>query len=183
VPTPPGTMYLNRVAQFAPSELVIPPLDVAAVWVFGAIRPDRSRWAIWGNLTRIMAGRRANSLTRRHKRSRLRPFRLSATHGADSGTDSANRVFQRLQILLTGFPENGRIRFVVIVTQNVADTGDGLPSDAWLLALQLDRQASAGLGNDLEIPFDQLPRTPVGTNFSKSYPAVSASMLAIATRI
>jgi hypothetical protein len=42
-------IHLNRVVQFAPSELVIPRLGVAAVWVFGAIRPDRSRWAIWGN--------------------------------------------------------------------------------------------------------------------------------------
>jgi hypothetical protein len=39
-------IHLNRVGQFAPSELVIPSLGAAAVWVFGAIRPDRSRWAV-----------------------------------------------------------------------------------------------------------------------------------------
>jgi hypothetical protein len=32
-----------------PSELVIRPLGLPAVWVFGAIKPDRSRWAIWGD--------------------------------------------------------------------------------------------------------------------------------------
>lgn len=42
-------IHLNRAVQFAPSELVIPRLGVAAIWVFGAIRSDRSRWAIWGN--------------------------------------------------------------------------------------------------------------------------------------
>lgn len=39
-------IHLNRVVQFAPSDLLTPPLGVAAVWVFGAIRPDRARWAI-----------------------------------------------------------------------------------------------------------------------------------------
>jgi hypothetical protein len=42
-------IYFNRVTRFTPAELVIPPLKVAALWIFGAISDDQSRWAIWGN--------------------------------------------------------------------------------------------------------------------------------------
>jgi len=42
-------IHLARAVSFTPSDLVFPPLGVAAIWVFGAITPDRSRWAIWGN--------------------------------------------------------------------------------------------------------------------------------------
>lgn len=43
-------IHLNRATRFVPSDLVIPPLHVAAVWVFSGISPDQSRWAMWGNL-------------------------------------------------------------------------------------------------------------------------------------
>ena len=42
-------IHLNRGTSFAPADLVIPPLKIAAVWVFGAITADQSRWALWGN--------------------------------------------------------------------------------------------------------------------------------------
>jgi hypothetical protein len=42
-------VHLNRVTRFSPSELVIPPLKVAALWIFGSISADQSRWALWGN--------------------------------------------------------------------------------------------------------------------------------------
>jgi len=43
-------IHLNRVIKgFDPTTLVIPPLSIAALWIFGAISADQSRWAIWGN--------------------------------------------------------------------------------------------------------------------------------------
>jgi hypothetical protein len=42
-------IHLNRVTRFTPTELVIPPLKLAALWIFGAVSPDQSKWAIWGN--------------------------------------------------------------------------------------------------------------------------------------
>lgn len=43
-------IHLNRVVKgFNPSEIIVPPLKIAALWMFGAIAPDQSRWAIWGN--------------------------------------------------------------------------------------------------------------------------------------
>lgn len=43
-------IHLNRVVKgFNPSEIIVPPLRIAALWMFGAIAADQSRWAIWGN--------------------------------------------------------------------------------------------------------------------------------------
>jgi hypothetical protein len=43
-------IHLNRTLRgFNPAEIVVPPLKVAALWMFGAITTDQSRWAIWGN--------------------------------------------------------------------------------------------------------------------------------------
>lgn len=43
-------VHLNQATRFLPSELTIPPVRVAALWVLAGISPDQSRWAIWGNL-------------------------------------------------------------------------------------------------------------------------------------
>lgn len=41
-------LHLNRtVSAFSPAEIIVPPLKVAALWIFGAIAPDQSRWAMW----------------------------------------------------------------------------------------------------------------------------------------
>jgi hypothetical protein len=43
-------IHLNRIVSgFNPAEIVVPPLKIAALWMFGAIAADQSRWAIWGN--------------------------------------------------------------------------------------------------------------------------------------
>jgi hypothetical protein len=43
-------IHLNRTVNgFSPDALTIPPLKIAALWVFAAIAADRSRWVIWGN--------------------------------------------------------------------------------------------------------------------------------------
>lgn len=43
-------VHLNQATRFLPSELTIPSLRLAALWVFAGIAPDQSRWAMWGNL-------------------------------------------------------------------------------------------------------------------------------------
>jgi hypothetical protein len=42
-------VHLNRSTPFAPAELVVPPLKIAALWVFGALNAEQTRWMIWGN--------------------------------------------------------------------------------------------------------------------------------------
>jgi hypothetical protein len=42
-------IHLNRSTPFSPADLVVPPLKIAALWVFGALDAEQTRWAIWGN--------------------------------------------------------------------------------------------------------------------------------------
>lgn len=42
-------IHLNRQSSFHPDQLVIPPLNIAALWVFAALAPDQSVWGMWGN--------------------------------------------------------------------------------------------------------------------------------------
>lgn len=42
-------IHLNRQAHFDPKNLTIPQLRIAALWVFGSISPDQSKWGLWGN--------------------------------------------------------------------------------------------------------------------------------------
>ena len=41
--------YLNRQFHLDLKELRIPPLNIAELWLFGAVSPDKSRWMLWGN--------------------------------------------------------------------------------------------------------------------------------------
>jgi hypothetical protein len=51
-------IYLNQRVHFDPAKLVIPPLKIAALWVFGAISPDKEQWALWGNFLETRQGTR-----------------------------------------------------------------------------------------------------------------------------
>lgn len=51
-------IYLNQRVHFDPAKLVIPPLKVAALWVFGAISPDKEQWGLWGNFLETPQGTR-----------------------------------------------------------------------------------------------------------------------------
>jgi hypothetical protein len=42
-------IHLNQSCRFEPSELRIPSLRIAGLWVFGAISEDQSRWCLWGD--------------------------------------------------------------------------------------------------------------------------------------
>jgi hypothetical protein len=51
-------IHLNRTVRgFNPAEIVVPPLRIAALWIFGAIAADQSRWAIWGNFLDVRQAR------------------------------------------------------------------------------------------------------------------------------
>ena len=41
--------YLNRRLHIEPSQVSVPKLNIAELWLFGATAPDRSRWTLWGN--------------------------------------------------------------------------------------------------------------------------------------
>jgi hypothetical protein len=43
--------------------------------------------------------------------------------GVDAFLYALHGVLKRLQVLITGIPENGRIGLVVIVPENVAESG------------------------------------------------------------
>ncbi|MBW8369792.1 MAG: hypothetical protein K0M66_02250 [Thiobacillus sp.] len=42
-------IHLNRKIQFDPKTITVPPLNIAALWVFSSISEDGSEWALWGN--------------------------------------------------------------------------------------------------------------------------------------
>jgi hypothetical protein len=51
-------IYLNQRVHFHPAQLVVPPLKIAALWVFGAISPDKEQWGLWGNFLETPEGTR-----------------------------------------------------------------------------------------------------------------------------
>lgn len=42
-------IHLNRQTSFDPVQLVVPDLNIAELWIFGALAPDQSIWGLWGN--------------------------------------------------------------------------------------------------------------------------------------
>jgi hypothetical protein len=42
-------VHLNRHIHFNPDQVSVPPLKLGGLWVFGAISPDQSAWALWGD--------------------------------------------------------------------------------------------------------------------------------------
>ena len=42
-------IYLNKQIRFKPEELREPNLKLAALWIFGSLKPDQSTWRLWGN--------------------------------------------------------------------------------------------------------------------------------------
>jgi hypothetical protein len=51
-------IHLNRQAHFDPTVLSVPPLKIAALWVFASISPDQSQWGLWGNFLEQPEGSR-----------------------------------------------------------------------------------------------------------------------------
>lgn len=42
-------IHFNRQSHFDPKEIIVPPLNIAALWVFGAVTGDQATWGLWGN--------------------------------------------------------------------------------------------------------------------------------------
>ena len=51
-------IHLNQETCFDPATLVVPSLNIAALWVFAAITPDQTSWGIWGNFLEEPEGTR-----------------------------------------------------------------------------------------------------------------------------
>lgn len=51
-------IHLNQQMRFEPSKLTIPPLRIAALWIFASIVPDQSIWSLWGNFLETPEGTR-----------------------------------------------------------------------------------------------------------------------------
>ncbi len=51
-------IHLNQETHFDPSTFIVPPLKIAALWVFGAISPDQMEWGLWGNFLETPIGTR-----------------------------------------------------------------------------------------------------------------------------
>ncbi|MGT2505600.1 hypothetical protein [Cupriavidus basilensis] len=51
-------IHLNRQTTFDPAQLVVPDLNIAELWIFGALAPDQSIWGLWGNLMKTPTGTR-----------------------------------------------------------------------------------------------------------------------------
>lgn len=49
-PTLTIAVHYNREDRFDARKVQIPPLKVAALWVFGAVSPDQSKWMLYGNM-------------------------------------------------------------------------------------------------------------------------------------
>ena len=54
-------IHLNRQVHFDPRTLVVPPLRIAALWVFASVSPDQSEWGLWGNFLEQSEGSREGS--------------------------------------------------------------------------------------------------------------------------
>ena len=54
-------IHLNRQVHFDPATLVVPPLRIAALWIFASISPDQSEWGLWGNYLEQSEGSREGS--------------------------------------------------------------------------------------------------------------------------
>lgn len=42
-------IHLNQRRRFSLGELKIPKLEIAGLWMFGAVAPDQCSWGLWGN--------------------------------------------------------------------------------------------------------------------------------------
>jgi hypothetical protein len=51
-------IHLNRHTSFDLGQLIIPTLNIAAIWVFAALAPDQSVWGLWGNFMETASGTR-----------------------------------------------------------------------------------------------------------------------------
>jgi hypothetical protein len=63
-------------------------------------------------------------------------------------------------VVFDGIPDNRLIDTLIFVSQDVADPGNVLPADVLVRGLDFPRYMPAGLGDDLDAPFDGGPQQP-----------------------
>lgn len=51
-------IHLNQNHHFEPRNVVVPPLHIAALWIFATIAADQSEWGLWGNFLEQLEGTR-----------------------------------------------------------------------------------------------------------------------------
>jgi hypothetical protein len=51
-------IYLSQVTRFEPDAIHIPPMNLAALWVFGALSADKLQWGLWGDFLEKPEGTR-----------------------------------------------------------------------------------------------------------------------------
>jgi hypothetical protein len=51
-------IHLNRIGRFDLCSVNVPPLGIAALWIFASITPDGSEWGLWGNFLEEPEGTR-----------------------------------------------------------------------------------------------------------------------------
>lgn len=49
---------IGRAGHFDPAAVVVPPLNIAALWIFASISPNQSEWGLWGNFLEQPEGSR-----------------------------------------------------------------------------------------------------------------------------
>jgi hypothetical protein len=106
--------------------------------------------------------------------------RQQAQLASKTRPDPFDSCFQSGKAIGADPPEDVRLHHAVVVAQDVPDPGDLAPGDIRFRCLRGVREPAACLGDDFEIALDQLRARRSAANRSKSSPAVSASMLAIA---
>jgi hypothetical protein len=42
-------IYVNLLLELDPPALQIPKLRISTLWIMGAVTPNQSRWAMWGD--------------------------------------------------------------------------------------------------------------------------------------
>jgi hypothetical protein len=93
-----------------------------------------------------------------------------APDGVDAFLYALDGVLERLQVLATGIPQDGRIGLVIVVPENVADAGNCSPRDVRLVLLKLIGETAACFGKNLEVSFNKLPSASIRTKLLEVIP-------------
>ena len=84
--------------------------------------------------------------------------------------DGQQRFLECRQIVFHGVPDNLAVYPLILVAQDVADTGDVLPAHILVLRFELAAEVAAGFGNDFYTALHQPSLLPVGLEFVERGP-------------
>src|SRR6267154_4574498 len=78
----------------------------------------------------------------------------------ERGPDCQQRLLERRQIVFHRVPDNLAIYPLILVAQDVADTGDVLPAHVLMLRFEFTAEVAASFGNHLDAALDSRPQNP-----------------------